>query len=77
MLLLSFAVALSAPGFGCDRQIRCPARVARHQLGKFFRTAEVDRHFARDLVMRVHHDLITGGFDPLHGFDKNVSGNCR
>ena len=26
--------------------------------------------------MRVHHDPITGGFDPLHGFNKNISGNC-
>ena len=70
---LSFAVALPGPGTGCDRQIRRPGWLARHQTGEFFDAAEADRHFAYELVVHMQHDRIAGGFNTQHRFSQQIT----
>ena len=56
----------AGPGTGCDRQLQCPGRLARHQTGEFFGAAEAVRHLGNDLIVHVQHDRIAGGFDAQH-----------
>ena len=74
--LLSFAVARPGPGTGCNRQLQCPGRFARHQTGEFFDAAETDRHFADELVVHMQHDRIAGGFNAQHRRGKQIAGDA-
>src|SRR5262249_45599235 len=65
----------TGPSRSCDRQLRRPGRLARHQMGEFLAAAEAVRYFADNLVMHVKHNRIASGFNPQHCFSQQITGD--